>query len=255
MSRSRLYNTQAIILRRVDMGEADRLLTILTPARGKMKVMAKGVRKLTSRKTGHVELFTRVQFVLAQGHTFDVAAQADTIEPYVQLREDVQRATLAHYVCELADAFAQEETDESELYELLANALEWLCSAPDPQLTVRYVEMRLLTLTGYRPQLYRCAKTSVPIDVDDAASKSIIFSAYAGGVLSHDAAKFARDGVALMPQTLNLLRAMLSQPFEALAALQIPADVHFQAERALRSVLVFVLERKLRSAQFLKQLT
>ena len=58
-----------------------------------------------------------------------------------------------------------------------------------------------------------------------------------------------------MPQTLNLLRAMLSQPFEALAALQIPADVHFQAERALRSVLVFVLERKLRSAQFLKQLT
>ena len=79
MSRSRLYNTQAIMLRRVDMGEADRLLTILTPARGKMKVMAKGVRKLTSRKTGHVELFTRVQFVLAQGHTFDVASQADTI--------------------------------------------------------------------------------------------------------------------------------------------------------------------------------
>ncbi|MCW1968005.1 MAG: DNA repair protein RecO [Anaerolineae bacterium] len=254
MSRSRVYSTQAIILRRVDMGEADRLLTILTPARGKMKVMAKGVRKLTSRKTGHVELFTRVQFVLAQGHTFDVASQADTIEPYVRLREDVQRATLAHYVCELADGFAQEETDESELYELLAHALEWLCTAPDPLLVARYVEMRLLTLSGYRPQLYRCAKTSAPIEVANNDNKSIIFSAYSGGVLSPDAAKFARDGVALMPQTLNLLRAMLSQPFEALAALPIPADVHFQAERALRSVLVFVLERKLRSTQFLKQL-
>jgi DNA repair protein RecO (recombination protein O) len=272
MYRTRLFNTQAIILRRTDQGEADRLLTILTPERGKLKVLAKGVRKLTGKKTGHVELFTRVHMILAQGRTFDIVSQVETIDPHMCLREDVKRAGLAHYVCEVVESFAQEETDESELYDLLANALGWLCVSPDPVLAVRYVEMRLLTLMGYRPQLFRCAKTGEPLDIDhpekslsennapsnDAKSAQRVITTYfspsSGGVLSGAAMKMARDAIPLMPQSVQLLRAFVTQTYETLQTLVIPSDVHYQIERALRLNLLFVLERNLRSTQFLKHI-
>src|SRR5919198_573684 len=135
MNRLRLYTTEAIILRRVDFGEADRILTIMTPEMGKLRVIAKGARKITSRKAGHVELFTRVRLLLARGRNFDIVSQAETIEPYRPVRDD-----------------------------LLAEGLGWLAESPDPGLAARYFELRLLTLTGYRPQLFRCARTGAALN-------------------------------------------------------------------------------------------
>lgn len=92
--RPRVYSTEAIVLRRDDYGEADRLLTLLTPRSGKMRVMAKGARKTSSRKAGHVELFTRVTLMLARGRLFDIVTQAEAIETHRALREDLQRGQL-----------------------------------------------------------------------------------------------------------------------------------------------------------------
>src|SRR5437016_3885105 len=108
MNRVRLYASEAIVLRRMDYGEADRILTIMTPELGKLRVIAKGVRKVTSRKAGHVELFTRVKLLMARARTFDIVSQAETIEPYRPLREDLLRGSYAHYLSELIDVFAQE---------------------------------------------------------------------------------------------------------------------------------------------------
>ena len=85
--RQRLYRTEAIVLKRRDFGEADRLLTVFTPEHGKLVLLAKGVRKTKSRKAGHVELFTHGTWLVARGRTWDLVTQADTIEPFVGLRE------------------------------------------------------------------------------------------------------------------------------------------------------------------------
>ena len=129
MPQERLYRTEAIILRRADLGEADRLLTIFTPARGKLRVVAKGARKPASRKSGHVELFTRSTLLIAKARNLDIVSQAETVEAYRALREDLLRSTYAHYIVELLDRFTGEEEESAELYDLLADTLSRLCDA------------------------------------------------------------------------------------------------------------------------------
>ncbi|MFQ5886561.1 MAG: DNA repair protein RecO, partial [Anaerolineae bacterium] len=87
MQRERLYRAEAIVLRRMNLGEADRLLTLYTPEWGKIRVVAKGVRKPTSRKAGHLELFTHSRLLIAKGRSLDIVTQAETITPFLPLRK------------------------------------------------------------------------------------------------------------------------------------------------------------------------
>lgn len=254
MNRVRLYNTEAIILRRTDFGEADRILTLMTPTLGKLRVIAKGVRKITSRKAGHVELFTRARLLLAHGRTFDIVSQAETVDAYRPLREDLLRGSYAHYLSELIDAFAQEGSEDQALYDLLVNGLTWLCEAPDPALAARYFELRLLTLTGYRPQLFRCARTGEPVDIENTSAQYVAFSPLEGGILSASAANQARDTLAIPISALRLLRVLQTKTFDDIRGLDITAVMHGQTEQVMRRYLAFILERNLRSTHFLRQL-
>ena len=96
--RERLYRTEAIILRRQDFGEADRLLTLYTPGLGKRRVLAKGVRKPTSRKAGHVELFTHSRLLIAKGKSLDIVTQAETTNSFLQVWGELARVSCADYV-------------------------------------------------------------------------------------------------------------------------------------------------------------
>jgi DNA repair protein RecO (recombination protein O) len=255
MSRSRLYSTHAIVLRRNDFGEADRLVTLLTPEMGKLRVLAKGARKVTSRKAGHIELFTRTQLLLAKGRTFDLITQAELIEPYRALREDVARAAQAHYLCELVESFAPEDSDSAALYDLLAEGLSWLCQASDPTLVARVFELRLLSLEGYRPELFKCARTGEPLDIDrDAAVERAPFSPSEGGVLLSAVGLMARDAYYINRSALMLLRAIQTQSFGAIDALAVSRDLHAQAERAMQTYVSYVLERRPKTPAFIHQL-
>src|SRR5512139_1011217 len=152
--RQRVYRTEAIVLRRSDFGEADRLLTVLTPERGKLRLIAKGARKPTSRKSGHVELFSYGRYLVAVGHDLDIITQAETIEPFVPLHEDLLRATYAYYIAELADAFTADRDENRPLFDLLKDVLAWLATADDLALVARYYELHLLGLAGFQPQLF-----------------------------------------------------------------------------------------------------
>ena len=151
--RGRLYRTEAIILKHNDLGEADRLFTVLTPFLGKLRLVAKGVRKPTSRKSGHLESFTRSQLLVARGRNLDIITQAEMVEPYLRLRRDLWRTSHAYYMGELVDRFSQERSENPPLYRLLSDALGWVCEAHDLALALRYFELSLLGLAGYRPQL------------------------------------------------------------------------------------------------------
>ncbi len=253
MHRTRTYTTEAIVMRRDDYGEADRLVTLLTPDYGKLRVLAKGARKLTSRKAGHIELFTRTRLLLAKGRTFDLITQAELIEAHRPLREEMHRGALAHYVCELANRFALEGGDTAPLYGLLVEGLGWLCEGRDPRLAARYFELRLLTLEGYRPELFRCARTRDPMEEGEGESP-VAFSPSEGGVLSEPAASQARDVFRLSRDGLALLRAMQTQPFEAMQALDVSRELHEHVERALRFYISAILERQPRTAAFLARL-
>ena len=272
MSRSRVYGTEAIILRRTDYGEADRLLTLMTPHLGKLRVIAKGARKITSRKAGHIEMFARVQLLLARGRTFDIVSQAETIEAHRPLREDLLRGGYAHYLGELTDQFTQEGSEDPALYDLLANGLMWICEVANPALAARYFEMRLLTIAGYRPQLFRCARTNVALEIDQLAAGTsdtskvsealrdlgklpyTAFSPQDGGVLCAKAATGTRDTLSLAPNTLFLMRALQTKTLDEVMSESYSEHTLHQAERAMRQYLSYVLERGLRSARFIAEI-
>ena len=156
MPTPRLYKTEAIVLRQRKLGEADRILTLHTPAYGKLDAKAKGVRKTTSRMSGHLQPLSRCMVQLARGRTsLDVIAGCDTLESFQALREDLDRLSRALYAAELADRFLAERVESMATYRLLLDTLRRLQDG-NADTALRYYEMRLLEQSGFRPELERC---------------------------------------------------------------------------------------------------
>lgn len=254
MPQPRTYRTHAIILKRQTMGEADRLLTLLTPANGKVRVIAKGARKPASRKTGHVELFTRADVLIARGRgEIDVLTQAEVVATYLPLREDLARGAYANYIVELLDRFTFEGDDvpgdASRLFELLNGTLRQLCHDEDPRRLTRYYELNLLEYFGFRPELQECVITREILLPEDQ-----YFSFAEGGVVAPDGAPHTNGLVGLSLKTLKLLRHMQRNPYKKLVQLAISEDVHRDAERIMLGYITYILESKLQSVDFIQRL-
>jgi DNA repair protein RecO (recombination protein O) len=247
----RAFRTPAIILKRRDMNEADRLLTVLTPNHGKIDVIAKGARKLTSQKTGHVELYTRADLLVHRGREIGIAAQAEMVEPYLRLREDLQRGAYASYAVELLDRFTGDsDEDTHRLFILLDETLGRLCSEKDPRLVIRYYEIRLLELVGYRPELFRCVQ-----EHEDLQPEEQFFSYVLGGAVCPRHAANSNVSLIRLPLTiLKLLRHIQRSPYSQVKSLQITGSLHDEAERLILGYITFLLERKLQSVEFIHRI-
>ena len=168
MNEPRSFRVTAVVLRHADWGEADRILTLFTREKGKMRVVAKGVRKLRSRKAGHLEPFTQVALQLARGREMAIVTQADTVEAYLSIREDLVKTGYAAYAMELLDRFSYEEEVESTmLFYLLTDTLGRIALEADAWLAIRFYEMRLLDHLGFRPQLVRCSNCEREIKAEN----------------------------------------------------------------------------------------
>ena len=128
---ARLYKTEAIILRQRKLGEADRILTLYTPALGKLDAKAKGVRKTTSRLSGHLQPLNRVVVQLAQGHAADVITGVETLDSFRHLREDLDLLSRGLYVAELTDRITPEHVHSFPTYRLLLDTLRRLDKGGD----------------------------------------------------------------------------------------------------------------------------
>jgi len=248
-TRDRTYRTEAVVLRRKAMGETDRLLTLFTPEQGKVRVIAKGIRKPASRKAGHLELFTRVKLLLAKGRDLDLVTQAETMQAYRPLREDLLRGAYASYAVELLDKFTPDEQENREMYDLLRHALDWLCDSPDLALTARYYELQLLGLAGYQPELFRCVIGGEKIVAEDQ-----YFSFEGGGAACArcGAAQARPDVMAVSMNALKHLRYFQSNPYAKAIALKMRPGVHAELERLMTRHLTHLLERQLKSVEFLR---
>lgn len=249
MTRERTFRSEAIVLRRIDFGEADRLLTLYSREFGKLTAVAKGARKPQSRKTGHVELFMRSQFLFAKGRDIDVITQAEMVAGYPELREDLVRATYASYAVELLDRFTVEHDHNNSIYELLAAGLGWLATTDDLLLVARYYELRLLGLAGFRPQLFQCVVSGEPIIEEDQ-----FFSAELGGLLRPDYHEQDRRALPITAVSVKVLRYLQTRPWETVAALRLKRPLHRELETVMYHYLTYILERNLKSVDFLYRL-
>ena len=263
MANDRLYRAEGIVVRRREQGEADRVLTLCTPA-GKLDVIAKGARKLASRKAGHVELFTCSRFVVSRvANSWDIVSQAETIDAHEALRADVLRGAYARYVVELYDRFFTPEHEEGgpAVFDLLNHALSWLSSDGDLELATRFYELHLLALAGFRPELDGCVgehETHVPLRPGEAKEgMQFGFDPERGGGLCTSCCAASRGlphVLPLSPPALALLQSIQRKSYGELRRERIDSAVHVEGERVLQRYIAHHLERSLNSAAFLRRL-
>ena len=247
--RERTYRTEGIIMRRQDLGEADRILTTYTRDFGKLRLLGKGIRKPQSKTAGHVELFARVDLQLTRGRTFDIITQAQMLDAYLPLRQNLTLSTYASHFVELVDAFAEDEDENKELYDLLASGLAWLSETSDVNRTASYYELRLLDQSGYRPELFNCVLGGEKIKPENQ-----FYSPEEGGVICPSKGRNTPRTYAITLDALKVMRYMQSNAFEVIEQVKIRPKVLGEVEYLLHRTLTFHLERRLKSVEFLNRL-
>ncbi|KKL13723.1 hypothetical protein LCGC14_2522900 [marine sediment metagenome] len=249
MTPPRLYKTEAIVLRQRKLGEADRILTLHTPAHGKLDAKAKGVRKTTSRMSGHLQPLNRCMVQLARGRTMEVVAGCETMESFQRVRDDLDRLSRALYVAELADRFLPERVESAAIYRLLLETLRRLQSDADQDIVLRYYEMRLLDLSGFRPELARCLGCDQPLQ-----PQQNFFAPAAGGTYCSSCGAGAAGSRALSLNGLKVLRLLQRASYKETGRLSMPPALAQEVERHLRSYIVYMLERDVNAAAFVERL-
>ena len=249
--RSRLYKTEAIVLRGLDLGEADRVLTVLTPHLGKLRVIAKGVRRPRSRIGGGLEPLGDVDLVLAIGRTFDVVTQSQLRDPHLGLRNDLHATAAGWYLADLADRFCEERADSAAAFDLLGAGLAALDIAPDNatrESVARWYELRLLEIMGYRPELSACIECGAELGPEGNA-----YAATAGGVVGPECDHAALTASSISANALKALRHYQRVGLAEATRLTLAGAVRREVERHLHATVSTVLERELRSRDFLDE--
>ena len=249
MPAPRRYTTDAIVLSRFDLGEADRVLTLITPGIGKIKAIAKGIRRPTSRLGGSLEPFAELTVALARGRTFDVVTQVSVGHAWLNLRDSLESAATAWYIAELADRSLEERHAAEPLYSLLRRAYELLDTGMAPGRVARWYEMHLLDELGVRPEVDRCVECDRVIESEERFR----WVPPLGGVVCERCPGPPYDRAGLTLEALKLLKAYQRLDIEAIAALRLAVVVEREVEAAMREFVRGALERDPRSLAFLDE--
>jgi len=238
-----LYRDRGVVLRTHKLGETDRIVTFMTEARGKVRAVAKGVRKPGSRFGARLEPTSHVALQLYEGRNLDVVTQAEAVDVHPSLRADYDSYTHAVAMLEATDHVAQEGDANSALYRLLVGALRTLASRPGPGVAVGFF-WKLLSLEGVHPLLDHCASCGEPVQPVAMAA----FDAHEGGVVCLGCAGptpslVSPEGRAVVGRILGGdLRGVLAEP---------PGLALREAETLALHALEHHLERRLRSRPLL----
>ena len=244
----RSLTVEAVVLRHADWGEADRVLTLYARQAGKLRAVAKGARKLHSRKAGHLEPFTHVKLLLARGREFWIVTQAETVNAFLPVREDLVRTGYAAYLTELLDRFTYEEGESAGLFNLLVDGLGRVADFDDPFIAVRYYEIRLLDLVGFRPELFHCVGCREEIRAEDQ-----YFDANAGGAVCPRCAPRHPAARPVSREALRFLRHLQRSSFAEAQRAVPPAGVRAEMENLLNYYLTYLLERRLNTPHFIAE--
>lgn len=239
----RLYKTTAIVLQSVPYREADVLLTLYAPARGKIRALAKGVRRPKSRLRGGVQPLTQSSFVLYAGRTLDTVTQCQPEATFPRLHADLERWAYANYLAELLLACTGGSEESPALFALLLAALH-LLEDEEPALVARFFAARLLVLLGYGPELSRCTACGRAVPGD-------VLTVGAEGLLCQECATAQTTGGRLSRRSLAALEYLMRARPATLGRVRLGEAVLEELETVLDFWLGRHLERPLKSVAFL----
>jgi DNA repair protein RecO (recombination protein O) len=244
----RVTRTEAVVLRHRRLGDADRIVTLLTPGRGKVDAVAKGALRPRSKLAGHLEPAMHVDVLLAHGRNLDIVTQAQTIDAFPALHDDLERLSTAIYFTDLTDRFTVDHAEVRAVFELLHASLVRLARGDGLQLVTRRFELGLLAESGFRPEWSTCISCRRPVQEADAA-----WSALGGGVICSDCRASHPQAGTIDVTTLKVLRAYQDASYEEAARVRLTPELAGRLERVMHELMESVAERELKSQHFVTE--
>ena len=255
MTQPRTYRAVGLTLRKSPAGEADLVSSLYSREHGKLDVLARGARRLTSKLMGHFEPLTLVRLSIARGRTLDIVAEAEVVNAFPDVKSDYASVARGLHVAELIDGFSASSASNPQVLDLALQTLEAIgkqdATATDdhsPDLPLRYFDLQLLQLSGFLPELYQCVECS-----DGLEPERHRFAAGAGGVLCADC--ITPPEIVVRPLSLPALKVLRllhrTESVDRLPQLNMPANVQREVHGILSETLQYWLDRQLRAQSFL----
>lgn len=245
----RLYRCEVIVLARMDFGEADRILTLYSRQHGKLRVIAKGARRTLSRLGPHLEYFSRSRLMLARGRELDVVTGAETADAHLAIRDDLDAFGHASHMVEVLARLTEDRQENAAVFDLLASSLRLLADGVDAYHVTRHYELALLTLLGYRPELYVCIECRAAL-----LQAPHPYTAGMGGFLCENCRGRATGGRVVSVDAQKYLRALDRGGLGATVRLDIDTLLRDELEGVLGESLRHVAERDLGSLRVLREM-
>lgn len=241
-----LVKTQGIVLKVVNMGEADKIITLFTDSLGKISAIAHGARKPKSKFMSSTQVFAYCEYVLYTGKNLYTVNQSEIIESFSSCLDDLYSLTYCSYMLELTDALTQNGESNTELFMLLLKCMYLMnLDDLDRELLVRAFELKAVSISGYMPSLDRCS-------VCGENGNFNRFSIKLGGVICDRCLESDRSSMAVHPASINVMKYLLNVDIEKVRKIKVPADVKKEMKKILKNYIEYYLERNFRSLDFLE---
>jgi DNA repair protein RecO (recombination protein O) len=235
-----LYRDHGIVLRTYKLGEADRIISFVTRDHGKVRAVAKGVRKTGSRFGARLEPTSHVAMQLYEGRELDTITQVESVDRFPSLREDYSRLGHATVLLEAVDQFSREREPDPRLYQMLLGGLRTLAASDGPLVVAAFL-WKLLAYEGFSPLVDACARCGTTTEL-------VAFDLSEGGVLC----RTCRRGQAISPEALSVLGMILGGRLNDALALE-PSPATVEVDHLATSSLEHAVERRLRSVAVMEQ--
>lgn len=243
----RTYSTSAIVLRRIDLGEKDRIVTVYTRELGKVAVVAKGSRRPGSKLAGATEPFTYSRVFLSRGRELDVVSQAEIRESFPGIRREMKPIAYAVYMLELVNSFTDDREPNPDLFDTLLSVLYVLESGTDPEIAARYFELQMLSTLGYEPHFEACLPCGKPI-----GREKVGFSPSLGGMVCKECGMMPSDAITVPGAAASYARALRRAEPHKLKDMNIPPGARRDLANMLKWHIRYRLEHDLKSVDFIE---
>ena len=248
-SHSRSYSVNAIVVRSIDFGESDRLVTLLTPYKGLIRAIARGARKPRSKLGGNVDFLRHISLSINRGRSIDSISQADVLSTFNSIRSDLTKTSAALYLSELTEKFSVEGPGNPDNYNLLLKALKILDIEKNNYNLPRWFEVQLLRMNGLMPEIKTCVDCSKHL-----LPNPQVFSAARGGLLCSTCRTSEND--ILIPASvgsIKMLRHMFNSNWTNVRQIKVPQKEKRQLARLLQDHIHYVTDRQIHSVSFMNE--
>jgi DNA repair protein RecO (recombination protein O) len=214
------YRTQGFILKKTDRGEVDQLFTIYTKDFGKLEILGKAIRKISSKLRSGTEIFYLSEIEFIQGKSHKTLTDAILIENFPVLRKDPGRLSIAYRISEFLDNLIKGQEVDKEIWKMLNETFTKLnnLKIENEKLKIIYYYFlwNFLSISGYRPEFYNCSLCQKKL-----LPEKLYFNLKEGGIICQNCFQEKKSGEDIEPETIKILRVILEKRWQTLLKLKI----------------------------------